>query len=193
MKIKTVYLLLLTIFSLQWDAQAKNNKREKQLLRYTAIIDSCHDGDTCRATLVQNLLRKPTSIQTKKIKSDGSQIIKIRFAGIDAPELKQNEGKLAKNFTESLILKKEVELECEGKSFDRTTCTVFLEKKNINEEIVRNGYAWDSPKYSMGKYQPLMLAAQKQKLGIWKTTTVSPYCFRHKNNKKCATNKLTME
>lgn len=64
---------------------------------------------------------------------------------------------------------------------------------NVNQEMVAKGYAWDSPYYSKGKYKYLMQEAQKQKLGIWKTTTISPYCYRHKTSKKCIKNKMTME
>ncbi|MGZ3745027.1 MAG: thermonuclease family protein [Pseudobdellovibrionaceae bacterium] len=149
-------------------------KKKNQIQNLRGLVQRCHDGDTCRV-LVNN------------------KSIKIRFSGIDSPEIMQPEGKMAKKFTESLILNKVVDLQCDGVSFDRLTCTVFYESKNINEEIVRNGFAWDSPKYSHGQYNLLMMEAQNKEIGIWKTTRVSPYCFRHKTSKKCYVSQLYME
>jgi endonuclease YncB( thermonuclease family) len=150
------------------------SKKKNQIQNFRGFVQSCHDGDTCRV-LVNN------------------KSLKIRFSGIDTPEIKQPEGPMAKGFTESLILHKIVDLKCEGMSFDRLACIVFYESKNINEEIVRNGFAWDSPKHSHGEYNLLMMQAQNKEIGIWKTTRVSPYCFRHKNSKKCVESKLYME
>lgn len=168
-------LLLMLAFSLSFSSAAfARSKKKSQVQIFRGLVQSCHDGDTCRV-LVNN------------------KSLKIRFSGIDTPEIKQPEGRMAKEFTESLILNKIVELKCEGKSFDRLACTVFQDSKNINEEIVRNGFAWDSPKYSHGQYNLLMMQAQNKEIGIWKTTTVSPYCYRHRTSKKCVDSKLYME
>ena len=133
------------------------------------VVHHCHDGDTC--TVISN---------DKKIS--------VRFSGIDTPELAQKDGKMARDFTEGLIKGKEVKLICDGKSFQRLTCTVFQNETNINAEIVKAGMAFDIPQFSHGLYQNDMLAAQSAKLGIWKETPTSPYCFRHKSNKACQRN-----
>jgi len=130
------------------------------------VVHHCHDGDTCT------------------VFSDANKI-SVRFSGIDSPELAQQDGKTARNFTENLIKGKEVKLICDGKSFNRVTCTVFHNDVDINAEIVKAGFAFDVPKYSGGKYKELMLTAQNQKSGIWKGKPVSPFCFRHKTNKAC--------
>ncbi len=140
------------------------NKIEAQTI--VGIVHHCHDGDTC------------TVISNKKKLS-------IRFSGIDTPELKQVDGTKARDFTENLIKGKEVKLVCDGKSFNRVTCTVFLGDQNINEEIIKAGYAFDVPKYSKGKYKELMLNAKSQNIGIWKNKPISPYCFRKPHVKPC--------
>ena len=64
---------------------------------------------------------------------------KIRLFGIDAPELRQRFGKESRNELASLVLERNVELDCGGKSYDRLTCQVTLDGKNINAEMVRSG------------------------------------------------------
>jgi micrococcal nuclease len=133
------------------------------------VVDHCHDGDTCT------------------VMADDKKI-KVRFSGIDAPELKQENGKAAQRFTEGLIKGKAVKLDCEGSSYDRMTCIVFLKDQDINSAIVRNGFAYDVPKYSKGRYQNQMMMAKTEQLGFWKNREApveSPFCFRHKKDKRC--------
>lgn len=158
--------LILALSFLATPAHARK-KKKSPVQKISGVVQKCHDGDTCRV-----------------IAND--KVLKIRFAGIDTPELKQKYGKEAQNFTESLIKNRNVDLECEGTSYDRLTCTVFLEGKNINREIVLNGWAYDSFKYSKGAFIPDVETAKTQKLGMWKDANlVSPYCFRHKTSKPC--------
>lgn len=117
--------------------------------------------------------------------------VKVRFAGIDTAELNQQYGTQAKAFIESLVKGKAVELQCEGKSYDRITCDVFQVWLNINAEIVRRGYAYDSTKYSHGRYASYANEAKEKKIGLWQgaeSSTISPYCFRHKTAKACKRN-----
>ena len=128
----------------------------KKIQEFSGRVISCHDGDTCRILV-------------------NEKVMKVRLAGIDAPEIKQVEGLAARKHLEKLVLKRPVRLLCDGVSFDRITCTIFLGFTNVNEELVKNGFALDSSRYSRGVYQALMLQAQAKKLGIWKTLKVSPY------------------
>jgi len=172
--LKIAVPLLLSMSLMTSTAAEARKKKKVTVQKLTGVVQKCHDGDTCRV-LVNN------------------KILKIRFAGIDTPELSQKNGLEAKNFTESRVKNKNVNLECEGTSYDRLTCTVFLEGRNINREIVLNGWAFDSKKYSRGLYAPDVLSAQSQRLGIWKEGThVSPYCYRHKTSKPCRTSQLYM-
>lgn len=165
-------ILLVLMISISTQAFAKSRTRHSQKIKsFDAEIINCHDGDTCRA----------------KYKSEK---IKIRFSGIDAPEIKQREGKLSKQYLNDTLTGKTVQLECNGKSYDRLTCLVFLNGVEINQQMVDKGFAFDSPKYSKGKYQQAMLQAQTAKLGIWKSIETSPFCTRHKNNAKCKTDSL---
>lgn len=158
------------IFSLSLlPIHASEVRHNQEISKFSAVILSCHDGDTCKAEVK-------------------GRIVKIRLAGIDAPEIEQAEGLAAKNFLESKILKKTVEFDCKGQSYDRIVCNLTLEKLNINEEMVRSGFAFDYEKFSSGKYKTLMESAQRKKIGIWKTLQKSPFCTRHAKSKGCQTN-----
>ena len=161
----TVSIFVLVNFLGHSNSFAKSRKSSEQ--RQQGVVQACHDGDTCRILVA-------------------GKIAKVRFAGVDTPELKQPYGKDAQRFTEGLLKGKLVGLVCNGKSYDRITCEVFLEGRNINLEIVQNGWAYDLPKYSKGLYKEAELTARAQKIGIWKSSNlISPHCFRHKSDKRC--------
>ena len=160
-------LILAGIIVLSPTAFAKKKKKPEEVHKYSGVVQKCHDGDTCRVTV-------------------DNKTMKVRFAGIDTPELSQKYGKEAQKFTESLVKGKNVNLECDGKSFDRVTCTVFIDQRNINMEIVQAGWAYDSTKYSKGRYIAAVSDAKANRLGIWKDENLkSPFCYRHKSNKRC--------
>lgn len=134
-----------------------------------ATLISCHDGDTCRF-------------------NDAGHTVNVRFAGIDAPEIKQAGGREARKFLLTLVENKTVELKCEGKSYKRKVCEVHVSGVDVCAEMVRAGWAWDVPKFSHGKYSGLMREARGAKRGIWASGVEGvkmPVCFRGKNKKLC--------
>lgn len=175
---KTIcFILVFCGHHYQLEAKTKKSKIEVIF----AVVESCHDGDTCK-------------VKVEKIPLDKSEIYKIRLSGIDAPEIKQVDGVKAKNFLELLVLKKKVKLNCTGRSFDRKTCEMFLDDLSINAEMVKNGWAWDSAKHSKGIYKKFEKSARYSQLGLWRQKNIiSPYCFRHKKKKQCKTNAQYME
>ncbi|MBO9667051.1 MAG: thermonuclease family protein [Bdellovibrio sp.] len=165
MKFASLFLSL----TLALSPSAFAKKKKHKITNLSGYTQSCHDGDTCRVLV-------------------GKKSLKIRFAGIDCPELSQKHGKEARDFTKSLVVGKEVNLVCEGSSYDRLTCTVFQNGKNINQAIVEHGWAYDSTKYSKGRYLASVNEAKSQRKGIWNDPNlISPYCYRHKTNKNCST------
>ena len=118
------------------------------LFALSGRVVSIHDGDTI--TILQNKTQ-----------------IKVRLFGIDAPELKQPYGKKSKQFLANLIAGEVVEVEENGKDrYKRTIGTVYLNGKDINAQMVANGYAWAYRKFSK-KYTPQESQAKKQRLGLW--------------------------
>lgn len=151
-------------------------KKAPQIESFSGIIQSCYDGDTCRIEV-------------------SGKIQKIRFSGIDAPELKQEFGKAARDFLKESIAGKTVDLKCSGSSWDRKTCEVFLRGESINALMVQKGLAWDSPQYSKGRFAKDMELARQKKIGLWGKSLKlqSPYCYRKPTSKTCRKDRLAME
>ena len=116
---------------------------------------------------------------------------KIRLHGIDAPEYRQtctidkemwNCGVESKIALENFISKKRVNCEIiDVDQYRRFIGICFLENQNINQYMVRNGWAIAYRYYSL-KFVKDEEFAKKNKLGIWQGSFIEPYLFR-KNNK----------
>ena len=115
---------------------------------------------------------------------------KIRLHGIDAPELNQDCnydnkkwkcGQQSKKFLLNLINLDEVS--CQVKTVDRYQRYIaicFVNNLNINEMMVKNGWAIAYRYYSKD-YVDEEFIAKKNKVGIWKGKFIEPYLFRKKN------------
>ena len=125
---------------------------------------------------------------------DGDTIVlngeKIRFSGIDTPELKQkcikNDQKvLCGVFAKKLLLDKigNKTPECirEGKDiYKRTLAECFINGESLSVFLVRNGYAFAYRKYS-DKFIKEEEFAKKNKNGLWSMKFEYPWDFRKKN------------
>jgi micrococcal nuclease len=107
---------------------------------------------------------------------------KIRLYGIDCPEKNQAYGTRAKQFISELIFGKEVTVY--PKTLDhygRTVGEVFLGDRNINHELVENGYAWWYKQYSPNDviYGQLEAEAKQYQRGLWHDENpIPPWDFR---------------
>ena len=125
---------------------------------------------------------------------DGDTIVlngeKIRFSGIDTPELKQkcikNDqkvfcGVLAKKLLLEKIGNKTPECIREGKDiYKRTLAECFINGESLSVFLVRNGYAFAYRKYS-DKFIKEEEFAKKNKNGLWSMKFEYPWDFRKKN------------
>ena len=115
---------------------------------------------------------------------------KIRFFGIDAPEIKQicmlnNKewecGKESKNFLINIIDNENIRCEILGKDmYRRFICECFIKDKNINKLMVRNGWAIAYRRYSK-KYISDEIYAKNKKNGVWISIFEKPWEYRKKN------------
>ncbi|EAI5602814.1 thermonuclease [Campylobacter upsaliensis] len=146
----------------------KEQNLEKEL---TGKVSKVIDGDTIEL-LAKTSKENPYNHIIK---------LKIRLYGIDAPELKQAYGKEAKEFLSALVLKQEVSLIIENKDkYERIVGTIFLKGKDINKEMVKNGYAHAYESFSK-KYLAEQADAKMFKLGLWQDEkAVKPSEFRRK-------------
>ena len=112
---------------------------------------------------------------------------KIRFSGIDAPELNQycfkDEkkilcGVLAKKALLKKIGNKIPKCVIEGKDiYKRILAECFVNEKSLSKFLVRNGYAFAYRKYSKKFIQDEEFA-RKNKLGLWSMKFDYPWKFR---------------
>ncbi len=118
---------------------------------------------------------------------------KIRLLGIDAPELNQKCydkksrgwpcGESAKSFLEGLMIGKSINCEIHSKDkYKRSLGVCYGDKINLNQEIVKAGYALAYLKYS-SIFKEDELLARKNKKGIWKGNMENPENFRRRKSK----------
>ena len=115
---------------------------------------------------------------------------KIRFTGIDTPELKQTcikEGIIdpcgvtAKEILIEKIADNKVECISEGKDrYKRTLAECFVNDESLSSYLVRSGYAFAYRKYSK-KFIPDENYAKDNKIGMWSMQFEYPWDYRRNN------------
>jgi len=115
---------------------------------------------------------------------------KIRFTGIDTPELKQTcikEGLIDQcgvTAKEILIVKigdNKVECISEGKDrYKRTLAECFVNNESLSSYLVRSGYAFAYRRYSK-KFIPDEDYAKNNKIGMWSMKFQYPWDYRRNN------------
>jgi len=115
---------------------------------------------------------------------------KIRFTGIDTPELKQTcikEGVIdpcgvtAKEILIEKIGDSKVECISEGKDqYKRTLAECFVNSESLSSYLVRSGYAFAYRKYSK-KFIPDEDYARFNKIGMWSMEFDYPWDYRKLN------------
>ena len=123
--------------------------------------------------------------------TDGDTIVinkeKIRFVGIDTPELKQTCtkddekifcGEIAKNILIKKIGSEIPKCISEGKDrYNRVLAECFVNGESLSSFLVRSGYAFAYRKYS-DKFIKDEEFAKKNKLGMWSMKFQYPWDFR---------------
>jgi endonuclease YncB( thermonuclease family) len=148
------YLLLLVSLLLSIAATAHTS--------YTGTVTKIIDGDTFD-------LRH------------GDKVYRCRIWGIDAPELKQRFGLVARSMLQVMIKNRQVTVTQKGTSYDRKVVIVEYLKKDIGLELIRNGLAWWSKRYApkQKNYAEAMKKAINEKRGLWfDPSPVQPKLFR---------------
>ncbi len=114
---------------------------------------------------------------------------RIRFSGIDAPEIKQtciykelefNCGEFSKNLLIEKIAYQEVSCIRESKDqYGRTLAECFVGKESLSSYLVREGYAFAYRRYS-DKFIADEEFAQSKGNGMWNMEFLFPWDFRKK-------------
>ncbi len=121
---------------------------------FTGKVVSVADGDT-------------VTVLTK----DKAQV-KIRLYGIDCPEKAQDFGTKAKQFTADMVFGKMVDVEpVDQDRYGRTVGLLTVDGMNVNEAILKAGYAWVYNQYCRkafcSDWQAIQDAVQKARIGLW--------------------------
>ena len=114
----------------------------------------------------------------------------IRLYGVDSPEYFQEGGIAAYEFTKELVFLQEVKITPINKDqYGRTVALVHLKDgRNLNEELLRSGYAWQYGAYCKEAWCPawklLEIEARQAKKGLWaKAKPTPPWKWRKNKNK----------
>jgi len=101
--------------------------------------------------------------------------VRVKFLGIDAPELNQEFGEAARKHLSDLVLDKSVLVEYWGIAADKSlTGRVLLNGADVGAQMVRDGVAWSDPNNQSRLsvtdrevYQQSELAARAERRGLW--------------------------
>ena len=131
---------------------------------------------------------------TIKIKGE-----KIRFGGIDAPEsyyrgkkqtcIEDNKKVFCGQISKDKLIEKignnslNCKIEKNKDRYKRSVGECFLKDESLSVFMVRNGYAFDWPRYSKGKFANDQEYAKKNKLGIWNMQFEYPWLWKEKIRK----------
>ena len=144
----------------------------------------------------QNIRLKDTTLMGKvvgitdgdtfKLLDQDSTLHRIRIANIDCPERKQPYSAKAKQFTATAIFGKTVKVYVLNTDrYGRFIGVVmYNDSLNLNNELVRNGWAWHYVRYSNDlDLQAIEDKARADKVGLWQDSLpIAPWEWR--SNKK---------
>ncbi|MBU1248601.1 MAG: thermonuclease family protein [Proteobacteria bacterium] len=122
---------------------------------------------------------------TMTVRNRQGESIKIRYAGIDAPEIDQPHGEAAGAFLSRLLLGKTVQVEIlDIDRYNRVVGLVEYEGIDVNELLVQQGHAWVFQRYCKQSFCEswidLELHARNERKGLWgeEPAPVEPWNWR---------------
>jgi len=141
-----------------------------------AIILLLLYGTSARAACLAGRVVGVTDGDTLTVLTPERQDIKVRLAGIDAPERGQPFGQHSKAALAELTFNKTVCVESQGTDrYERLLGLVFVEGLDVNAELLRRGMAWLYRRFSD---DPGLLAleakAKADRVGLWNDPQPQP-------------------
>ena len=130
------------------------------------------------------------TISVKKLKNNvlDGDLIKVRLYGVDAPEKDQDFGYESKKALMNYVSNKTIEIDIKSKDrYGRSVGILYVDGRNINEELLRDGYVWYYEQYDKNNERSRLLQenAMKNKLGLFsKKGYIEPWKFRKAKKKK---------
>ena len=160
---------MLKIVQVQNCTRGEDMKR--LLIGFTAMLTfSGVYADTLTGKVV-----KVADGDTVTVLAEGNKQVRIRLAGIDAPERKQAYGKKSKTFLSGRVAGQLVSVTYEKKDrYGRIVGVIWLDGKDINLEVIKAGLAWHYKRYQREQsaqdrvlYADAEQAAKVSKLNLW--------------------------
>ena len=113
------------------------------------------------------------------------QPLKVRLHAIDAPEKQQAFGQQAKKHLSDLVYSKTVTLNItDTDRYGRAVADIQLDSLNVNQQMVKDGYAWAYLRYGGTQYAQEEKNARAAKLGLWRDANpIEPSQWRRMNKK----------
>ena len=118
---------------------------------------------------------------TFEIIDPDKEIVKVMLSEVDAPELAQEHGEEARQFSEKLLLKKKVKVTFKGKDFlgNKLAKITFKNNQDVGQVLLKNGWAMVKERNKNKKLLAFQSQAKNDKLGLWITENpTTPWVFR---------------
>ena len=124
---------------------------------------------------------------TVDLLTDDKQVVRIRLAGIDAPERKQPFGSVAKKALSALVFAKRASLRGSKQDrYGRLIAKVLVDGRDANLTMVSLGYAWHYKRHESEQdardrtlYSAAQESAMRERRGLWRDPKpIAPWEFR---------------
>jgi endonuclease YncB( thermonuclease family) len=173
----------------------KRSRRKRSRKSYTRTVsytspnrsypsDTSEDQEPEKKSPITIRMKVSGILDSDIFETNNKKRKKVILYGIDAPEQDQPFGQEAREFLKESICKKKIKTKLYDKNDDNIdTAIVFVGGKNINELMVKSGYAW--------VYQPSCTEsfcddwikyeeeAREQKKGLWSNSSrIAPWIWR---------------
>ena len=152
-----------------------------RILLFLFIISLSSNAETIKGKVISVIDGDTIKVSVKR------KSYKIRLQNIDAPEKKQAFGEQSKRALSRKIFRKKVKIKItKTDRYNRKIGTVFYKNRNINLEMVQDGYAWNYQKYSNDiRFITAEKQARANRKRIWsRKKAIPPWEFRRKKRKK---------
>lgn len=157
------------------------------LVLAVVVISGCSSGE---AKSIRGRVSRISDGDTFTVVTSGNQRHKVRLYGIDSPELHQAFGQKARNQLEKLIDGRNVSVEeVSGDDYGRIVGIVRIGGENLNQQMVKSGYAWVYHHYCKKSFcrewEADEAAARRARRGLWRDRDpIPPWDWRRANRKR---------
>lgn len=159
---KKLVLTMLTVIGSAAIAYATNQ------LSSTNVAAKTDDGQTTNPSLSCRVVAISDG-DTLTCLTDAKRQLKVRLHAIDAPEKQQAFEQQAKKHLSDLVYQQTVTLNItDTDRYGRTVADITLGSLNVNQQMVKDGYAWTYRRYGGTRYVQEEKAARQAKLGLWR-------------------------